>query len=212
MPTEITVQNLEVQNNKLVVTPQTVEIPDATDIETTPLASVPESASADTVIVIKGGVPRQVPVSDLKTDMGVPTSADEISFDPDKAAYLTETNVQDAIDEVYDKTRRRGGHSSESVACTTGMTLLRTITNLPSGYKIVNAELWYNASSPVELCMSTNQQYSNIAHASNTGVTKTLQVLTCTGMTSATTIYIYGKSGAEGNNNVAFNWCLAFEE
>lgn len=182
------------------------------DLATTPLAAVPESSTADTVVVITDGVPRQVPVSDLKTDMGVPTAADEISFDPDRAAYLSETNVQDAIDECYELTRRRGGHSSESVACTTGMTLLRTITGLPSGYKIVNAELWYNASSPVELCMSTNQQYSNIAHASNTGVTKTLQVLTCTGMTSATTIYIYGKSGAAGNNNVAFNWCLAFEE
>ena len=181
-------------------------------LETTPLASVPETSTADTAIVTKDGVPKQIPTEDLKSSMGVPTSADEISFDPDRAAYLSETNVQDAIDECYELTRRRGGHSSESVACTTGMTLLRTITGLPSGYKIVNAELWYNASSPVELCMSTNQQYSNIAHASNTGVTKTLQVLTCTGMTSATTIYIYGKYDAAGNNNVAFNWCLAFEE
>lgn len=181
------------------------------DLATTPLAAIPESSTADTVVVITDGVPRQVPVSDLKTDMGVPTSADEISFDPDGTQLLEADNVQDAIDECYELTRRRGGHSSESVACTTGMTLLRTITGLPSGYKIVNAELWYNASNPVELCMSTNQQYSNIAHASNTGVTKTLQVLTCTGMTSATTIYIYGKSGAAGNNNVAFNWCLAFD-
>ena len=182
------------------------------ELATTPLAAVPETAALDTVYGTKDGVPKQASLDDLKTAMGVPTAADEISFDPDATQVLESDNVQDAIDECYELTRRRGGHSSESVACTTGMTLLRTITNLPSGYKIVNAELWYNASSPVELCMSTNQQYSNIAHASNTGVTKTLQVLTCTGMTSATTIYIYGKSDAAGNNNVAFNWCLAFEE
>lgn len=182
------------------------------DLATTPLAAVPETAALDTVYGTKDGVPKQASLDDLKTAMGVPTAADEISFDPDATQLLEAETVQDAIDECYELTRRRGGHSSESVACTTGMTLLRTITGLPSGYKIVNAELWYNASSPVELCMSTNQQYSNIAHASNTGVTKTLQVLTCTGMTSATTIYIYGKSGAAGNNNVAFNWCLAFEE
>lgn len=116
MPTEITVQNLEVQNNKLVVTPQTVEIPDATDIETTPLASVPESSTADTVVVITDGVPRQVPVSDLKTSMGVPTAADEISFDPSATAYLESDNVQDAIDELATQMSGKVGRLAVNVS------------------------------------------------------------------------------------------------
>lgn len=85
------------------------------DLATTPLASVPESSTADTVIVVKDGAPRQVPVSDLKTDMGVPTSADEISFDPDKAAYLSETNVQDAIDELYEKVTGKVGRLAVNI-------------------------------------------------------------------------------------------------
>lgn len=115
MATEITVQNLDVQGNKLVVTEQTVPIPDIDDIPKTPLASVPESASADTVVVITNGTPRQTPLSDLKTEIGVPTSADEISFDPDKAAYLTETNVQDAIDELYEKCSGKVGRLAVNI-------------------------------------------------------------------------------------------------
>lgn len=71
MPTEITVQNLEVQNNKLVVTPQTVEIPDATDIETTPFASVPETATVTSVVVIQNGAVRQISLSDFAALLGI---------------------------------------------------------------------------------------------------------------------------------------------
>lgn len=85
------------------------------DLATTPLAAIPESSTADTVVVITDGVPRQVPVSDLKTDMGVPTSADEISFDPDATQLLDAETVQDAVDELATKMSGKVGRVAVNI-------------------------------------------------------------------------------------------------
>ena len=71
MPTEITLQNLEVQNNKLVVKPQTVPIPDIDDIPKTLLASVPETATVTSVVVIQNGAVRQISLSDFAALLGI---------------------------------------------------------------------------------------------------------------------------------------------
>ncbi len=119
-------------------------------LETTPLASVPETSTADTAIVTKDGVPKQIPTEDLKTSIGVPTSADEISFDPDATAYLESDNVQDAVDELATKMSGKVGRLAADVSGLAidisdghGWYYSNEITvNLPTGAIPISAS-WY---------------------------------------------------------------------
>lgn len=120
------------------------------DLATTPLAAVPETAALDTVYGTKDGVPKQASLDDLKTAMGVPTSAEEISFDPDATQLLESDNVQDAIDELATKMSGKVGRLAVNVSGLeinindgNGWYYSNEVTiNLPTGAVPISAS-WY---------------------------------------------------------------------
>lgn len=98
------------------------------------------------------------------------------------------------------------GSGSERVTASTTPALVKTISGMPSGWKIVQAQLVYNGAYPTEINLTADNRY---AQATAVKGSMTQQLLSVQLITNATTVYVFGAWGtADTQNDVLWQWFM----